>query len=181
MILRITLSLLISFGLISCATAQLYKTKATVQQAAGSLLPPSAKPGTTEEVSEEKKPLYTAKDILLYLPAPANLATLIAAEEIIPVIILGPRLSKGSSYEVLPIGLMEFMEGDYVRQKVLAIPAAPSLQVIKSPTLQQLKLNYPGVIEILSIWFENAFEYQQLSYLGVKDEQEAVQFLKRRN
>jgi len=87
---------------------------------------------------------------------------------------MGPRLSNGQVYDILLIGLMEFGESDGVTQRILAIPANASFQTIKSPSLKQLQFNYPGVIEILSTWFVNAYSDRRSEYLGVKDEKEAI-------
>jgi len=138
---------------------------------------PSAEPDSSQSSPNRDRPLYSSGDVLLYLPAPVNLATVTSAGDQVDVVILGPRLSKGISYDLLPIGLMEFSSGNHIQRKILAIPGDPSLQTIKSPSLEQLQLNYPGVIEILATWFENAYSDQQPDFLGVKDEREAVQFL----
>ena len=156
-------------------SAQNHAFTATVLQPAGSVILPSAHPGLRGTVQARNQPLYSANDVLLYLPAPANIAESISAEgERIEVIIMGPRLSKNHEYDILPIGLMEFEEGDGVNQKVLAIPVNASFQTIKSPSLKQLQFNYPGVIEILSTWFVNAYGDRRSEYLGVKDEKEAI-------
>ena len=156
------------------ASAQTQSYTATVQQPAGSVILPTAEPDLQDTIQAREQPLYTANDVLLYLPAPANIAESISSSgERIEVIILGPRLSKNRNYEILPVGVMEFEQGDRVNQRVLAIPANPSFQTIKSPTLEQLQFNYPGVIEIISIWFVNAYVDRQSKYLGVKNELEA--------
>lgn len=171
---RPLLILLLCFITVEAAPAQTQSYTTIIQQPAGSVILPTAEPDLQDTIKAREQPLYTADDVLLYLPAPANIAESISRNgKQIKVIILGPRLSKNRDYEILPIGLMEFKEGDSVNQRVLAIPANPSLQTIKSPTLEQLQFNYPGVIEILSIWFVNAYGDRQSKYLGLKDEREA--------
>ena len=179
MIWRTLFSLLLICSITSCATAQVYTFKATVQQPAGSVIKPDAIPDSTLALSVDNQPLYSSDDILLYLPAPANLGFFVD-DDSTDIIILGPRFGKGQSLWLQPIGLMEFNNGNDMINKVLAIPADPALQVIKSPTLEQLQLNYPGVIDILTTWFENAFDDRQLRFTDLKDEREAVQFLKQR-
>lgn len=173
---RTLLILLFCFFTSEAASVQAQSFTAAVQQPAGSVILPTAETVLEDIIQARSQPLYTADDVLLYLPAPANIAESISVTgERIEVIILGPRLSKNRDYEILPIGVMEFEEGDSVNQRVLAIPANPSLQTIKSPSLEQLQLNYPGVIEILKTWFENAYNDQQLQFLGVKDERKAFE------
>ena len=177
--LRICLLLLLSSCTLSCASAQMYSLTATVQQPAGSVVLPSSEPGSSHATHPDRdQPLYSSGDVLLYLPAPANLAMISTAGKQVDAVILGPRLTKGLSYDLLPIGLMEFSSGNQIQKNILAIPTDPSLQTIKSPSLEQLQLNYPGVVDILSIWFENAYSDRRLDYIGTKNEREAIQFLK---
>lgn len=181
MIARLTIFHLLILTACGCAFAQQVSFNATISQPAGSVLLPSASPDLAESADSLNQPLYSAEDVLLYLPAPANLAESYSENgETAEVIILGPRLSKNNRYDIIPVGLMEFDEGNRTVIRVLAIPANPSLQTIKSPSLGQLQANYPGVIDILSIWFENAYGDRQSEYIGVKDEQEALRFLRRR-
>lgn len=169
------LLLLICFCKVDVVSAQDHNFTATVLQPAGSVILPSAQPDLQETIQTRKQPLYNADDVLLYLPAPANIAKSITSSgKQIEVIIMGPRLSNGQVYDILPIGLMEFGESDGMNQRILAIPANASFQTIKSPSLKQLQFNYPGVIEILSIWFVNAYSDRRSEYLGVKDEKEAI-------
>lgn len=171
---RTVLILLLCFFTAEVALAQIQSFTATVQLPAGSVILPTAEPDLQDTIRAREQPLYTANDVLLYLPAPANIAESISSSgERIEIIVLGPRLSKNREYEILPIGMMEFEEGDSLNQRVLAIPANSSFQTVKSPTLEQLQFNYPGVIEILSIWFVNAYGNRQSKYLGVKNELEA--------
>jgi len=174
---RIPLLLLLSFCTLSCVSAQMRSLTATVQQPAGSVILPSAEPDSTHASQDRIQPLYSSGDVLLYLPAPANLATYDAAGDIVDIAILSPRLSKGLSYEVIPIGLMEFDGTSGIQHIVIAIPSDPSIQIIKSPSLEQLQLNYPGVVDILSIWFENAYSDRQSELVSIKDEQDAIKFL----
>lgn len=171
--------LLFSLCMVTGAAAQADKITATVNMAAGSVLLSSADHETSETANLQDRPLLTTENILLYLPAPANIAGGITASgQQMDVIILGPRLTEGTTYDIIPVGVMEFDEDSSVVKRVLAIPANPSLQTIKSPTLEQLQLNYPGVIEILTIWFENAFTDRQSTFLGLLDERAATQVIR---
>ncbi|GEM_PF-1026136 len=173
--LSTVLLLLICFCEVGVVSAQDHNFTATVLQPAGSVILPSAQPDLQDTIQARKQPLYNADDVLLYLPAPANIAKSITSSgKQIEVIIMGPRLSNGQVYDILLIGLMEFGESDGVTQRILAIPANASFQTIKSPSLKQLQFNYPGVIEILSTWFVNAYSDRRSEYLGVKDEKEAI-------
>lgn len=177
--LKFLLSLLFSVCITTGATAQLNKMTATVHQPAGSILLPSAARESTDTLTPQNRPLYTAEDVFLYLPVPANIAGSITEDGTqVDVIVLGPRLTRGAEYEIIPVGVMEFDEDNGIKQRVLAIPANPSFQTIKSPTLEQLRLNYPGVIEILILWFENAFGNRQSNFLSLKDEQDSLRLFR---
>lgn len=176
MVCKHILSLLFSLCIFTGASAQADRFIATVSQPAGSVLLPSADQESSGTATLSTRPLYGAEDVLLYLPAPANIAVGITESgNQVDVIILGPRLTEGTDHEIIPIGMMEFDEDNGVKSRVLAIPANPSFQTIKSPTLKQLQLNYPGVIEILTIWFENAFADRQSTFIDLLDEQAASQ------
>lgn len=164
-----------------CASAQPTTFNATVYQPAGSVLLPSASSGRVESADSLNQPLYSAEDILLYLPAPANLATSYSERgDEAEIIILSPRLSENSRHEIIPVGLMEFEEENKTVIRILAIPANPSLQTIKSPSLRQLQANYPGVVDILSIWLVNAYGDRQSEFISLNDEQEAIRYLEKR-
>lgn len=173
------LSLLFCLSIVGCVSAQMQTFQATVQQPAGSVVLPAADTNSAEIPSEDGLPFYSSSDVLLYLPAPANLAIAQKSGSDIDVVVLAPRLAKGRSIELIPIGLMEFSDGSQVELKIIAIPSNPSFQIIKSPSLEQLQLNYPGVIDILAIWFENAYSNRQSEFLGMKDEKEALNVLNR--
>jgi len=159
-----------------CASAQPASFNAVVQQSAGSGLKATALEHAGERSVQEM--LYSDEDVMLYLPWPANRAVISGTD--IPVLILSPAIRSGTELEILPIALLELSDRDSTSQLLLSIPRSPSLQVIKSPTLQQLELNYPGVIEILTLWLTNAFEDQFLEVVSVQDENQALQFLNER-
>lgn len=171
------LLLFLASTVLSCATAQPFTTEATVVQPAGSSIAPDE--NESETSAPDTTQLYSNQNILLYLPAPANMATISGDSGTIQTIILAPAISKGSVIEVRPVALMEFNNGDITSVIVVSIPADPSLQVIKSPSLQQLQLNYPGVMDILSIWFTNAYSDRLPELSAIRDEKEAERQIKR--
>ena len=168
--------LFLSSTLLSCATAQPFTTEATIVQPAGSsFAPEEVQPDSSVSDPEQ---LYSDQNILLYLPAPANIASIPGDYGTIQTVILAPAISQGSVINVIPVALMEFTNGETASQIIISIPADPSLQVIKSPSLQQLQLNYPGVMEILSIWFTNAYSDRLPELSAIRDEKEAERHIK---
>lgn len=170
------LFLFLATTLLSCASAQPFTTEATVVQPAGSSFASEELQIDTSALDTEQ--LYSDQNILLYLPAPANMASISGDHGSIQTVILAPAISKGSVIRVIPVALMEFNNGDTVGTIVVSIPADPSLQVIKSPSLQQLQMNYPGVMDILSIWFTNAYSDRLPTLSAIRDEKEAERHIK---
>ncbi|REL39183.1 hypothetical protein DYD21_04300 [Rhodohalobacter sp. SW132] len=171
------LLLLFSLSFFSCASAQTFTTEAIIHQPAGSSI--TVEVGNQTESAENRdQPLYSGDDVLLYLPAPANIGFIQSPGGSVETVILAPAIRADSEIEIIPIAMMEFGASDRIQRVILSIPADPSLQVIKSPSMQQLRLNYPGVIEILTTWFTNAYSDRITELLDVKDEKKTVQYLK---
>lgn len=154
----------------SCASAR-QSVDAVVITPAGSSLEFTADPANDEDLSGQN---YRNESVILYLPFPANMGVIKGETEELSVIILAPSFKSGTELPILPIGLFEFLERGERVQKVIAIPADPTLQVIKSPTLEQLTYNYPGVTEILKIWFTNHSGDGLIEFLSLEDEKAAL-------
>ena len=175
MILR---SLFLSFILLSfmsCASSGQTVTDAVVTTPAGSNLDFA---GSSTSDDDDIVRNYTGDDVILYLPFPANMATISGSSGEIDVVLLSPSITTGTELSVLPIGVMQLLVRGERVDKLIAVPADPSLRVIKSPSLEQLRLNYPGVIEILEIWFKNSDGEGMTEVLHIGDEKEAERRLR---
>lgn len=170
MILRSLFLTVLFLSFTSCASAGQTVTDAVVTTPAGSNLN-FAGPSTSAD--DDPVQNYTGDDVILYLPVPANMARVTGATGEIDVIILAPAITSGTELSVLPIGLMQLLVRGERVDKLIAVPADPSLRVIKSPSMEQLRLNYPGVIEILEIWFKNSDGEGVTEILHIGDEKEA--------
>lgn len=174
MILRsLFLSVLLLFFM-SCASSGQTVTDAVVTTPAGSNLDFAGSSTSDDDLVRN----YTGDDVILYLPFPANMATVTGASGEIDVVILSPAITTGTELSVLPIGVMQLLVRGERVDKLIAVPADPSLRVIKSPSLEQLRLNYPGVIEILEIWFKNSDGEGMTEVLHIGDEKEAERRLR---
>lgn len=165
--------LFILFGFctaVSCASAR-QSVDAVVVTPAGSSLEFTADSANGEDLSGQN---YQDESVILYLPFPANMGVIKGKTEELSVIILAPAFKSGTELAITPIGLFEFLERGERIQKVIAIPADPTLQVIKSPTLEQLTYNYPGVTDILKIWFINHTGDGLIEFLSLEDEKAAL-------
>ncbi len=98
-----------------------------------------------------------------YLPWPANGGmiprTLLSAElggdgEPVDVLVLGPRISRGSVVRAHAIGLLRMVDRLERDDKVLAVvPGAPMSDV---RDVAELEERYPGVREILAHWYRHS-------------------------
>ena len=95
--------------------------------------------------------------IVNYLPYPGNYGsvpqTLGGDGDPIDVIILGQAVARGEVVGFTPIGLMEMIDGGEEDYKIIATMANSPLAHINS--LVQLEEEYPGVKDIIEIWFSN--------------------------
>ncbi len=171
---KISLIIFILCTAVSCASAR-QAVDAVVVTPAGSSLQFTEGADDNEDFSRQN---YRDESAILYLPFPANMGIIRGETEELRVIILAPAFRTGTELSILPIGLFEFLERGERIQKVIAIPADPTLQVIKSPTLEQLTYNYPGVTDILKIWFTNHSGDGLVEFLSLEDEKAAQERVK---
>lgn len=69
------------------------------------------------------------------------------------VIILGQAEERGSLVEIRLIGVLKLKDRGEQDDKLIAIPLKGAFRNIES--LDQLKSDFPGALEIVQIWFEN--------------------------
>lgn len=172
--IRILLILVVFGAAVSCASAR-QSVDVVIVTPAGSSLEFTEETGDNEGFSGQN---FRDESVILYLPFPANMGIIKGLKEELSVIILAPAFKSGTELAVIPVGLFEFLERGERTQKVIAIPADPTLQVIKSPTLEQLTYNYPGVTEILKIWFTNHSGDSLVEFMSLEDEKAAQKRIK---
>lgn len=69
------------------------------------------------------------------------------------VIIPGPALPRGSVVKVRPIGVLKLLDGGEQDDKIIAVALDSHLGGISS--LEELRNEFEGIIEIFEIWFSN--------------------------
>ncbi len=156
---------------VGCASARQTQVNTEVITPAGSAI--------YFDADSESPQNYSNENAILYLPFPANLGVINSVHngQQLHVLILSPSLKSGTFLNITPLGAFEIVERGESRDLILAIPADPKLQVIKSPTLDQLRLNYSGVIEILEIWIANHKGENSIAIKALHDEQKATKIL----
>lgn len=103
-----------------------------------------------------------APRVVKYLPYPGNYGmipcTLLAKDEggdgdPLDVLVLGQAVARGSVIRARPIGILRLLDGGEIDDKVLAVAADAPFEPAKSATIEDLRENYPGVLDIVEIWF----------------------------
>lgn len=121
--------------------------------------------------------------VIQYLPYPGNYgfipSTLMDEArggdgDALDIIILSSTMPTNSIVETIPIGLIMLEDNGEIDNKLIAIPAEGKYQTIQSKTLADLKIDYPGVIEILETWFTNYKGAGEMKLLGWGDEKMAM-------
>ncbi|MCC5915105.1 MAG: hypothetical protein JJU46_12065 [Balneolaceae bacterium] len=166
--LILTLVLLLT----GCASARQLQAEAEILTPAGS----SLEGIEAHEVDEPQN--FRSEDVVLYLPFPANMGVIRAGEEELKTLIMAPAITAGSQIDIIPLALFLLTDSGAEEKILLSVPADPSIQVIKSPTLEQLNSNYPGVIDILTIWLTNHKGGGLVTVNSVADEREAAAYLR---
>lgn len=91
------------------------------------------------------------------------------------VILLGPAVARGSLIEAKLIGVIKLLDNGERDDKLIAVfPGSPLNNV---NTLKELNNEYPGIIDILEIWFLNYKGAGQIQIEGIEDEKEAKEIL----
>lgn len=70
------------------------------------------------------------------------------------IIIIGPSVKRGSVLKVKPIGTIVALDNNEIDLKIISL-AVNSLEISRSNSIDDLKKNYIGLFEIITIWIEN--------------------------
>jgi inorganic pyrophosphatase len=91
------------------------------------------------------------------------------------VLILGPPLKRGSLEACRIIGILRMLDYGELDDKLIAIPANEYLEKVTS--MEDLQAAYPGMIEILTLWFENYKQNDQVKIIGLGEKHEAFEVI----
>ena len=74
----------------------------------------------------------------------------------VDVILIGERFDRGSIVKSKILGVLKMTDEGMIDNKIIAIPINSSvIQSGNINSIEELNKNYPGVLDILSIWFKN--------------------------
>lgn len=123
--------------------------------------------------------------VVNYLPYPANYGfvpqTLLPEStggdgDPVDVFVLGASIARGKVVKVKIVGIIHMLDNNESDSKLLAVSIEePGFDADSS---EELNNNYPGVIDILSLWLLNYKGNGQVNILSVNDETDAVRYLK---
>lgn len=89
----------------------------------------------------------------------------------VDVILIGPSIKRGEIVNGKIIGLMKMIDEGEKDDKVLAV--SEDSYLFKISDVEELRENYPGVLEIINIWFENYKGQNKIEILGFESPKEA--------
>lgn len=159
--------------LAGCASARQVQADAEIITPAGSSLELEGETGQNQPQN------FRSEDVVLYLPFPANTGVIRAGEDELKTLIMAPAITSGSRVLINPVALISLTDSGSELKIILSVPADPSIQVIKSPTLEQLNSNYPGVTDILTIWLTNRKGAGLVTVNSIDDERKAAEYLEK--
>ncbi|GMN07846.1 inorganic diphosphatase [Croceitalea sp. MTPC5] len=124
------------------------------------------------------------KRIINFLPYPGNYGFIPSTYsdpkkrgdgDALDVIVLSESLNTGTILEIELIGMIELLDNREYDYKIIAVPREEKLRTIKATSFLELKEDYPGIIDILQIWFLNYDHHDELQIQGWVDETKALQ------
>lgn len=123
--------------------------------------------------------------VIDYLAYPANYGmiprTMLAREQggdghPLDVVVLGPALSRGSVVSVRPVAVLRLLDDGKRDDKILAVRTAGPLSDIT--TFNDLESGYPGLTDIIRIWFTSYKDTVPLETAGYGDETAALDVIR---
>lgn len=117
------------------------------------------------ETGEFKNDQIDGKDrIIDFLPYPGNYGfipgTLMERDrggdgDALDVLIIGESVATGTLVQSIPLGALVLNDRGEIDTKLIAIPAAPDLQIIKADGFMDFSLRYDAARRIIEDWFQN--------------------------
>lgn len=102
------------------------------------------------------------KRIIDFLPYPGNYgyipSTLLNSSnggdgDALDVLLISEALNTGDIIEIVPIAILNLIDGNELDNKIIAVPLDESKRIINCSSYEELSLRYPNIISIIKIWF----------------------------
>ena len=95
----------------------------------------------------------------------------------IDVIILSQdQVERGSITKVKIIGMIKMKDKKLIDNKIISVKDGSKFEKVKS--IKDLRKNYPGILEIMTTWFEN-YKGEKIKLEGIAKKKEAIRFIKK--
>ena len=91
------------------------------------------------------------------------------------ILAIGAPATRGSILKCKIIGVLKLLDRGETDDKLIAVADNSTLQNIGN--LNDLDQNYPGISEIIKLWFENYKGNGKMQFMGFGNKQEALQML----
>ena len=89
-------------------------------------------------------------------------------------LVIAEQLYSGSVVTAIPIGVLELTDNGERDYKIICIPSEEKLQTIQVNSFHELRDKYPGMLQIIELWFTNYNRLDPVEILGWGNETEAI-------
>lgn len=97
----------------------------------------------------------------------------------VDVILLGEKKNRGAVIKAKIIGLIKMIDSGKADHKIIALPIDSQIFLTNSlSNIEDLKKNYPGMLKIIEIWFENYKHTGQVIIQGYDNTLKALDIIK---
>ncbi len=136
------------------------------------------------EVRDDGRMIWELKEgkprVVKYLGYPGNYGMIPRTrggdKDPLDVIVLGPAQPRGAVVKAKLLGVLKMLDKGEVDDKLVAVLAGSPLAAVDS--VDQLEDTFPGVVKILTLWFENYKGPGKMVVKGASDRHEAEETLK---
>ena len=92
------------------------------------------------------------------------------------VILSQDKIERGSIAKVKIIGMIKIKDKKLIDNKIISVKVGSKFEKVKS--IKDLRMDYPGILEIITTWFEN-YKGEKIKLEGITKKKEAIKFIKK--
>lgn len=90
------------------------------------------------------------------------------------VLVISERIATGTIIEITPIAVLKLIDDGEIDYKIIAIPFKKQQQIIKVNSFEEFSEKFPGIKQIIELWFLNYNKDDIAKIEGWEDEKRAV-------
>ena len=91
------------------------------------------------------------------------------------VLVIGSSIDRGSVIKVKPIGSLILLDNGQIDTKILALSLSET-NLSNVNSIQDLKKNYLGLLEIIILWFQN-YKGEIIEYKGILNKRATLEYI----